>query len=389
MYKVLQLATQSATSYRFALPIAKYLQKNGYQVSLGCSLEAQPDVPSFTKELEAEEFPLLPVPIPRSVHPSKDLKAIWALYKILKKEKFDFIHTHNSKAGIIGRIAAFLAGVPYRIHTNHGLPFFKVDKFSFVQSCMNWTIEFVAARLSHRILTVSPTEFDKAKRFLIARPPNLVEIGQGINPEFYSQASVSHPLRDQRVREVQEKFHGKAIIGGIARLVSEKGFDVLIEAAAVCKKQGLSFGVVIVGDGPERERLVALVEKLGLQDDVHFLGAVSEMEVIPECYSIMDIFVLPTRWESFGIVFAEAMSMEVAVIAPDKAPMNHVVSDQTALLVEPDSIESFASAITQLLEDSELRKQLGQAGRKRVLELWDEEKMLGRIEQQYQALIRT
>ena len=87
--KVLQFATQTATSYRFTMPIAKYLEKQGYEVALACSLALQADVPSFEKEIREEGFRLIPLPIPRSVHPIKDLKAIWELYKVLRREKFD------------------------------------------------------------------------------------------------------------------------------------------------------------------------------------------------------------------------------------------------------------------------------------------------------------
>ena len=386
--KVLHLTTQSATAFRFALPLAKYLRDKGYDVTIGCTDEPQSDVPDFHQDIEAAGFSLAIVPIPRRVNIVKDIRALREMVALLRREQFDIVHTHNSKAGFIGRVAAHLSMTPYIIHTDHGLPFFKRGVFSLPESLIFWALEFVAARLSHRILAVSDAEFNKVRKFFIAHEPKLVNVGQGVDVNFYSPEAAARSAVSHRVRGLKQKLRGKIVLGSAARLVPEKGIDCLIDAAAISMRACQDIQVVIMGTGSEQEKLARRAAALGIASSVHFLGFVNDFREVRQVYSLMDLFVLPTRWESFGAVFAEAMAMEIPVIGTRIEPITSVVADgETGLLVPLNDADAVASAIIELIDDPERRLKMGKAGRQRVIDLWDERSMFGRVEQVYRGLL--
>jgi glycosyltransferase involved in cell wall biosynthesis len=386
--KVLQLATQSATAFAFVLPLAKHLRSKGYDVSIGCSLEPQHDVPLYGDAIEQAGFKLLSIPIPRQVKPQADLKVTRELVGILKAEQFDVIHTYNSKAGLVGRVAARIAGTPYVIHTDLGLPFQKAGLFSWKQSSIFWLAEWITARFTHRILTISNYEFEKAQKFFIARPPRLVNVNLGVNTDFYAPEAVLEAEYSPQIRALREKLSGKLVVGSAARMVPEKGIACLLDAAAICIKSYPNLAVMLLGDGPERKALESQAAQLGIADQVHFLGFIQDVREIRQYYSLMDIFVLPTRWESFGLVFAEAMSMEIPVVGTMIEPITSVVKhEETGYLVPPDDAAGFAKAILDLANNPDDRLKKGKAGRQRSIDLWDQKKILEHIESIYVELM--
>ncbi len=386
--KVLLLSTQSGTAYSFVMPLAKHLRDKGYQVTMACSREPQADAPDFHDAIEQEGFPLLNVPIPRQVRPVADIKALRVLVNLLRNQPFDIVHTYNAKAGMLGRIAAHIAGVPYIVYTDLGLPFFKADNFSLAQSLTFWMMEAITARFTDRILTISSAEFKKAQRFHIACPPKLVNVGFGAKVDFFSKEGVTNACDTERVQQLRTHLAGRPVVGSVARLVPEKGIDCLLEAMAICVRTWPDLAVLILGDGPERNALEQKALELAVEKNVHFLGGIREHWEVRQLYSLMDIFALPTRWESFGIVFVEAMSMEIPVVGPKMEPITSVVPDGKAgYLVPPDDSSRFAEAILELLSNPNRRAKMGRAGRRHALDFWDERKTFARVESVYRELL--
>ena len=175
-------------------------------------------------------------------------------------------------------------------------------------------MEAAAARLTDRILTVSPTEYSKAQRYHIAYPPKLVNIGQGVDPEFYSRDAANDVESTERVAYYRDLLRTRPVVGSVARLVPEKGIDCLLEATAICKVTYPDIAILILGDGPERHDLEQQGEQLGISQNVFFVDFIRDFRKVTQFYSLMHMFVLPTHWESFGVVFTEAMSMELPVI---------------------------------------------------------------------------
>lgn len=157
----------------------------------------------------------------------------------------------------------------------------------------------------------------------------------------------------------------------IGRLVPTKGFDILLKAVALVKEEGLPFQLRIAGGGPEQAHLEALIDELDLGADVVLLGSIGEEECLAEARAA-DLFVLASHREPLGVVYLEAMAVEVAAIGTDAGGAAEIITDQAnGLLVPPCQVKELAEAISRLLRDDELRTKLAKAGRQTVIEKFD------------------
>ncbi len=155
----------------------------------------------------------------------------------------------------------------------------------------------------------------------------------------------------------------RVVVGAVARLSPEKGFDHLLRAVAMLRDRGVDVDVVLAGDGPARERLQGLAEELGLGDRVEFTGEIAH-EAVPAMLARFDIFAMPSTWEGFGVGAIEASAMRVPVVASDVHGIPDVVDDgETGALVPPADPGALANAIGQLAGDAALRERMGNAGR--------------------------
>lgn len=160
-------------------------------------------------------------------------------------------------------------------------------------------------------------------------------------------------------------------IFSIGRLVSSKGFDVLLNAIAILKNRGLAFQLEIAGEGSERAAFETLIRQLNLQSEVTLLGSISEDDCLAKMQAA-DLFVLATRTEALGVAFLEAMAIEVATIGTAVGGVMDIIQHGVnGLLVPPDSVEALADAIEQLLVNDALREKLGKAGRQTVVQKFD------------------
>ncbi|MDH3223119.1 MAG: glycosyltransferase family 4 protein [Gemmatimonadota bacterium] len=387
--RILLVATQSGTLYTFVLPLANFLTELGHDVTLACSGDPQPDVPSYHETIEDAGFEVVRLDLARHIDPRRDRSAVRQLRALIRDLEVDVVHTYNSKAGVVGRLAAWREHVPCIVHTNLGLPFFKASLFSPLQSLTYLTVELLVAKITDRILCISKAEFDKAVRFRIARPPRLVDVGFGARFDVFDPAREDIDMHTGEVARLRRLTDGGFVVGCVARLVREKGVDCLIEATAEAAAQlHQPLHVVVVGDGPERAALERQVSEMGTRAQVHFAGAIAEPRVVAAMYRLFDIFVLPTRWESFGVVFAEAMAMEIPVVGPDMEPIRTVIGQgPTGVLVTPDDPGEYAAAIVRLVRDPELRRRTGLAGADRSREHWDERNVHARVYHAYRDVL--
>ena len=386
--RILYLTTQSHTSGVFILPLAKWLRARGYEIAFACSFAEQPDAASYHDNIREAGFPLMEVPFPRHVTPSGDWNAMKVAREVLEAYQPDIVHTYNSKAGIVGRWAAFFDGQAKIVHSNYGLAFFKSGLFSVRQSLLFLIAEILTARVTDRIFAISPVEFDKTRDYWVAKPPKLVLSNIGVNTDFFSVENATSKPDTSLVTELRAKVAGKPVIGSVSRLVVEKGVDTLLKAAQKMLDDVPNLQVIVTGGGQEQPKLEALAADLGITAQVHFTGNITDREEVLQLYTLLDVFVLPTRWESFGLVFAEAMALGKPVVGPRHEPITTVVADgETGILVEPENVDAYAEALTRLLGDDTLREQMGAAGRQRTLTVWNEEQSFEVIEEQYRELL--
>jgi glycosyltransferase involved in cell wall biosynthesis len=191
---------------------------------------------------------------------------------------------------------------------------------------------------------------------------------------------------DRRARN--SRGAGEVVLGAVARLSPEKGFDLLLRAAARLIDRDLPVRVVLVGEGPERARLERLAAQLGIEGRVTFRGAVAH-EAVPAVLATFDVFVMPSRAEGFGVAALEAQAMELPVVASRVHGLpDVVVHGSTGLLVPPGDVEALATALEQLVRNADVRVALGRRGRAFVAARYSWRENTAQMERLYAYLLQ-
>lgn len=380
--RVLQVCTILLTARVFVAPVARYLSSRGYEVAIACSTVAAPDGPRLIDDGGLVGVSVHHIPIPRTIHPIKDLLAIWRLYRLIKRLRPAIVHTQTSKAGVIGRLAASLAGTPIVIHTAHAFPF-----HSHLSPVVRWcyiTIERWMARFTDLIIVdTESVRSDGLKEHVVNDSGKLVTVSMGLDLQKFS-SSKSGPGSLRAALGVGPQ---SLVVGTVARLVPDKGMDCFLEMAAYILAVRTDVQFFIVGDGPIRGALQQRACELGIAPHVLFLGHRND---IPDLMEAMDVFVLPTKREGFGVVFAEAMAMGKATVGSLIAPVAEVVENGvTGYLVPPDDTQGFADRVLELLADQKKRLDFGTAGRRRVEQYFNVTRMCDSIEGHYRQLLEA
>jgi glycosyltransferase involved in cell wall biosynthesis len=212
-------------------------------------------------------------------------------------------------------------------------------------------------------------------------PPNKIRvIPMGIDTERFDPEK--HRPGRQALRAELGLKPDAIVIGAVSRFVPDKGLNTLLQAIGLLVKRFPEVQCLLVGDGPLRDELRNLSRTLGLDGHVVFAGYRTD---VPRLLSVMDLYMLPTHREGFGVAFAEAMSMEVPVIASRIQPLDEIIVDgRTGVLAEVGNPEVFAEAVEPLLADAELRRRMGQAGRRHVIERFEQSIMCKTYERLFQ-----
>ena len=208
----------------------------------------------------------------REISPFTDLRAILHLKKFLQERKFDVLHTHSSKAGIIGRIAGRMAGVPMVVHTIHGLAFGPYE--SRLKNMIYINAERYAATKCDRIYAVAQAMIDQCLSEKIGRPEQYQVVYSGMELDRFLEAEPDGELR--RSLGIPEN---RKVVGAIARLFPRKGYEDFFPIASKIVRELPDTHFLILGDGPKRYEYEALTESLGIRRHVTFAGLVSPEEV--------------------------------------------------------------------------------------------------------------
>ena len=382
--KCLQLANESFTAFKFLLPLARHLQAHGIETEIACSDEEFSDARSFIADIQAQGVTWRRLQIRRELAPVHDLLALLRAYRFFRKQHYDIVHTHTSKAGVIGRIAARLAGVPVVVHHTHDYAF--SDSYSW-KNLVFIFLERVAARFCDRVYFVADAEMDRCfKHRIVPRDKTLNTGPVGLDIREFDPALMT-PARQAEVRAKYRIPAGVRIVGTVSRLVPHKGVDTLIAALPEVFARVPGSVCVVVGGGPELDSLQRQAKALGVEDRVRFTGFVEAQVDIPVLVSLFDVFCLPTKKEGFGIVFAEAGALHKPVVGCDIAPVNTVIEHAVSgYLCPPDDPGAFSAAVGRLLGDPELCASQGSAGRWRAEHLFDGAVAYEKVRQDYLAL---
>lgn len=324
------------------------------------------------RQVDMAEIPQLV----RSPSPLKDLVAFLKIYRLLRRERFDLVHTHTSKAGIVGRIAARLAGVPYIVHTPHGQAFNGYAGWvltAFFVFLERWTATF-----TDRIIGLTDQEIRDNLERRIGEPRQFVNIPSGIDLRRFDR-SEGDPANAKASLGLSPTAR---LIGSVGRLDPVKGHTYLLDAFADLAPCFPDLYLALVGDGELLTDLRSRTEHAGLTDRVLFLGW---REDIPSLLHAFDLFVFPSLSEGMGRALVEAMAAGLPIVATNVC--SEVLGDgEAGYLVEAASAPSLASGIEKLLVDPELRSRLAEAARRRARN-YSVETMLQKIEAVYQDVL--
>jgi glycosyltransferase involved in cell wall biosynthesis len=312
----------------------------------------------------------------RSINPLKDLIALGQLVRWFRRERPDIVHTHTSKAGTLGRLAARLAGVPVVVHTPHGHVFY--GHFGRSASWCFLQIERLLAKRTTWMIALTEAERDEHLARGVGRADRFAVVPSGIDLAQFREAGA-------RVRRKPAGFDcppDAIVIGSIGWLTPVKGHRVLLEAAASLRRQWTRLHVVIVGGGPLRDDLERMARRRGIAETVRFLGARTD---VSDCLAGMDIYVQPSLNEGMGRALIEAMAAGRPVVASRVGGIPAVVEDRkTGLLVPPNDPEALARALDELLRKPDWAKELGAAARAAIGERFSETAMVRAIESVYE-----
>ncbi|HGE70318.1 TPA: glycosyltransferase family 1 protein [Candidatus Poribacteria bacterium] len=355
------------------------LNKSRYQVSLatGPSIGPEGEIESKARQMGVD---LTVIPeLVREISPIKDAIALYKLYRYIKKGGYDIVHTHSSKAGILGRVAAKLADVKIIIHTPHSHVFYGYYG-RFVTQIFVW-IERFAAYFTDRIISLTPLETKEHLEFGVGKPSQFTVVYSGVELKPFLNVKIN---KEQKRQEFGLNDSDKVCIF-VARLVPVKGHQYLISAMPYVINDIPSAKLVLVGDGELRSELENQALRLGIKEKVIFTGLRDD---IPELLAMSDLFVLSSINEGMGKVLVEAMAVGLPVVATNVGGVSAVVVDgETGILVPPKDPKALSDAIIQLLSDTDISNRMGEAGRKRVDPDFSVEAMIEKIENIYEELI--
>jgi lipopolysaccharide/colanic/teichoic acid biosynthesis glycosyltransferase/glycosyltransferase involved in cell wall biosynthesis len=375
-YKVLQVTAADVTVKKLLMPLIDRLIAEGYQVHVACTEG------DYVPGLRTQGYTIHNIGIQRKINPISNLKSLWNLYRLMKRERFDIVHVHTPVAAALGRVAAWMAGTPVIIYTAHGF-YFHDNMSAWVRRLIIWAEKFLC-RTTHLVFTQSHEDAVNAVREGICSDDRVICIGNGIDIRCFTNQS-------NRTRTNLGLSPEDKVVGFVGRLVGEKGILELIEAMRPVVKTIPEAKLLIVGDRLDSDRdkktkqvIANLLADDDLASHILFTGFIDE---VPKAMAALDLFVLPSHREGMPRTIIEAMASGKPVIATNiRGCREEVVPGVTGLLVPVKDPAALAIAIISLLSDPRLARQMGDEGRRRAYEFFDERMMLDKQIRAYEEI---
>jgi glycosyltransferase involved in cell wall biosynthesis len=364
------------------------LKKKNYKLSFisGLSRESEmkhEEIEAREKDirrLESEGIEFIQCPsLVRRINIIKDIKAFFDLWRIIKKNNPVIVHTHSSKAGLIGRLAARLAGTPIIVHTPHGHVFF--GYFGPFKTKLFIILEKAVARVTDKIVTLTNREKKDHILFKIADQDKFSVICSGLELNRLQESS---PEEKHSLKKELGIPGNSLIVGTAGRLVPVKGPEFLVRASKYVISKYPETYFVFTGDGPLEQDLKRKVRKMGIAKNIIFSGWRDDLAKV---ISIYDVFVLPSLNEGMGRVLVEAMALGKSIVASDVGGIpDLVIHGKNGFLVPAKNPEQLAKYIQVLLENKDKREKMGLAGKKMALN-FGAESMIEKIAGLYEELL--
>jgi len=314
----------------------------------------------------------------RPVAPVRDLIALAHLIRLFRTRRYDIVHTHTSKAGFLGRVAARRAGVPIIVHTPHGNVFHGYFP-RWATRVFVW-MERHAAHRTDRVIELTPGGVEEHLAEWIGRREQYVTIFSGIDLAPFDRAVA----RREETRRALGIAPEDCLVGAVGRLASVKGYEYFIAAAHRIARDLPEARFILAGQGALEAQLRQ--EAAGLGDRFCFLGFRDD---VPDLMAAMDVFVLTSLNEGMGRVLIEAAAAGTPAVATAVGGVRDIILDGwTGILVPPRAPQTVAEAVCTLARDPDRRRAMGETARETVAPNYGLAPMVEQIEALYEELIR-
>ena len=366
----------------------KLLAERGHDVTLITGPAIGPEGELFEQTKNQKYNVIVINKLIRAICPLYDTISYCQIKKHLGRLEPDVVHTHSAKAGILGRFAGYsLKGkwgenLPAVVHTIHGLAFYPyqskwLNKFYIA-------VEKFAAERTDFFISVADAMTGQATAVGIGRPEQFVTAYSAIEEDDFLE-----PIPQERRKGFRRKYEigeDAIVLVTIARLFMLKGHEYIIESAKELSKRFENVVWLFVGDGNLAEHFKEQVRQLGLAERIRFTGLLPPGQ-IPLAIQSSDILVHCSLREGLARTLPQAMLCGRPAVSFDIDGAKEVVNKGTGRLVEPENVEQLVKACAELIEDRDLRDELGESGRESVKEKFAPERMVGTIEMVYQKLL--
>ena len=354
----LQLLPLMSGVQKVSLDELAHLDPARYERIAVCKCEGE-----FTEQLRRIGVRVHLVPeLERAISPRRDVQAYLALRDFFRAERPNIVHTHSSKTGILGRLAAKAAKVPTIVHTVHGYAF-PGESRQAIKAIFKF-LERKAGQVTDRMIVLNDTDKAIARDLLGVPESRLTLLPNGVDVDAYAPAS---PERRAALRAGEFGVHDAdhVIVGMIGRLWLQKNPQCFVRAAIRVTALRPNVSFFMIGDGEFRAELEAAIQASGDAQRIRILGWRGD---VPELLKALDLMVLPSRWEGMPLAILEAMSSAVPVVASDIPGNHHLVEDGSDGRLFPlDDDEALAAALIELVDDPGRRARFSAQARAKVL----------------------
>jgi glycosyltransferase involved in cell wall biosynthesis len=380
--KLLHVTTVPET-LNFLRGQVEYMKRRGFEV------HALSSPGEFLQQFgDREQVTVHAIAMPRRITPLQDLIAVFHLWQCLRRIRPQIVHASTPKGGLLGIISAWLAGVPVRIYHMRGLPLMTATGY---KRFLLWWSEKVSCLLAHQIICVSHSLRDVALSEGLC-PASKIKVLLGGSSNGIDALGRYNPTRfDASVGQKTRRQYGipadALVVGFVGRLVRDKGITELVDAWNVLREEFPKLHLLVVGPFEPQDPVPPEAEQVLRNDErIHLTGIIHNTSPL---YAAMDILTLPTYREGFPNTPLEAAAMQLPIVTTRIPGCIDAVQDGvTGMLVPPRNAQALAEAIRTYLNNPELRRQHGQAGRDRVLISFRQEAIWDAFYQEYMRLLQ-
>jgi glycosyltransferase involved in cell wall biosynthesis len=335
---------------------SEMLRRQGWEVDILTGAQIGPEG-SLIDEVKRRDLPMFIEPfLIREIHPLKDVIAFFRIVRVIRKRRYDIVHTNSSKAGILGRWAARAAGVPVIVHTVHGWGFH--DRQNALERNLYIRMERFTRRFTHAYVAVTVRDIDKGVKNGIGHPADYVVIRSGIELSRFRNPVVPRDIVRRRLGIPESA----KVVGTVTRLSPQKAPLVFARAILMAAGRMPDAYFVIVGDGPLRPKVEAFFASTDVAHRVILTGIRDD---VPDLMAAFDVFVLSSLWEGLPRVIPQAMINGLPVIVSAIDGNVEIIRDFTnGRLVPPGDAPALAEAMVHTMKNPDIARALGDAGRR-------------------------